>query len=504
MNTRNLNHNLVEVTLDIKCGPSHEVFESLYIQGQPALLFESKDVSPVYGRLSMIGVDPIMKITGKDERFVIEQLAEPYLSAGRRGAPFFEKFINEDFAFCDSLERKKNQIVGKVKIKRDNLEETQRSLQNNITQAIRVFLKKFEQNERILLGLYGAFSYDCIRLFEEIGSSQPQNNVNDFTLFLYDTFVFFDHLKGRSEIVVFRHDENTAKSDALSLKDRILNPHSNTNAKDLKISNVAFELVQDEYEELVDLGREQAKIGELFEVVFSNILKAKVSGNPFELYKIYRKKNPSPYLFFFDAGEEQLVGASPEMMVRVEDGIAHMRPISGTARRGADPIEDHENMMSLLSSSKEKAELDMLIDLGRNDLSRVCVSGVNITDYRFVEKYSRVMHTVAHVSGVLRNGYTALDALIACMNAGTLTGAPKVAAMRLIESNEKERRGYYGGSIGYLTFSGEMDTGIIIRTAHIRDGRLRFQVGATLLYDSVPALEYQETINKAQAFLDCL
>ena len=189
------------------------------------------------------------------------------------------------------------------------------------------------------------------------------------------------------------------------------------------------------------------------------------------------------------------------MMVRCENNIVNLRPISGTAKRGKDPIEDHENMLALLSDPKERAELDMLIDLGRNDLSRVCEPGVTITDYRFVEKYSRVMHTVAHLSGKLRSDYTALDALIACLNAGTLTGAPKVAAMQTIERHEKERRGYYGGTIGYLTFSGDMDTGIIIRTAHIKDHQLRFQVGATLLYDSVPEKEYQETLNKAEAFL---
>jgi anthranilate/para-aminobenzoate synthase component I len=190
------------------------------------------------------------------------------------------------------------------------------------------------------------------------------------------------------------------------------------------------------------------------------------------------------------------------MMVRYENGRVNLRPISGTAKRGKNPIEDHENMLKLLTDPKEKAELDMLIDLGRNDLSRVCEPGVKIDDYRFVEKYSKVMHTVAHLSGKLRKGYTALDALIACLNAGTLTGAPKVAAMRVIEKHEKERRGYYGGAIGYLTFSGEMDTGIIIRTAHIKNDHLRFQVGATLLYDSKPKKEYEETINKAQAFLN--
>ncbi len=262
---------------------------------------------------------------------------------------------------------------------------------------------------------------------------------------------------------------------------------------------------KEDYEDLVEIARKYALEGELFEVVFANSLKAKFGGDAFGLYCRYREVNPSPYLFYFDFGnDEYLVGASPEMMVRVEKGVAHLRPISGTAKRGKDPIEDHDNMLKLLADPKERAELDMLIDLGRNDLSRICEPGIEIKDYRFVEKYSRVMHTIAHLQGRLSEGYMAYDALIACLNAGTLTGAPKVAAMAAIERHEKERRGYYGGTIGYLTFSGEMDTGIIIRTAHIVGDKLDLKAGATLLFDSNPESEYQETINKAKAFLDII
>jgi anthranilate/para-aminobenzoate synthase component I len=192
------------------------------------------------------------------------------------------------------------------------------------------------------------------------------------------------------------------------------------------------------------------------------------------------------------------------MMVRVENQKVHLRPISGTRPRGKDPISDHENELELLSCPKERAELDMLIDLGRNDLRRVCEKGIEITAYRHVEKYSRVMHTIAHLIGRLRSDLSPLDAIIACQSAGTLTGAPKVQAMKEIEKHEKSRRGYYGGSIGYITFGGDMDTGIIIRTAHIKNGRFSVRVGATLLYDSVPNDEYKETENKAKALLELL
>jgi anthranilate/para-aminobenzoate synthase component I len=458
-----------------------DVFSKIYQDYKHKFLLESKDISQIYGRLSLIGVDPVLKIIGKNNNFSIEAI-------NKRGGRYLKE-----------LSKTSSSIKGTIKRESTEVEESRRSKQKNISQIIRHILETFKTKERTLLGLYGAFSYDFIRLFEDIGDSLPENNVNDFTLFLYDTFIFFDHLKNNSEIILYREKEKEAEESFKKIQTKL---HKSEKNPTYKIKNPQFSLNKDQYENLVKVARKYAKEGELFEVVFSNILKADFEGDPYGLYLKYREENPSPYMFFFDFGDEQLVGASPEMMVRYENGRVNLRPISGTAKRGKNPIEDHENMLKLLTDPKEKAELDMLIDLGRNDLSRVCEPGVKIDDYRFVEKYSKVMHTVAHLSGKLRKGYTALDALIACLNAGTLTGAPKVAAMRVIEKHEKERRGYYGGAIGYLTFSGEMDTGIIIRTAHIKNDHLRFQVGATLLYDSKPKKEYEETINKAQAFLN--
>ena len=349
-----------------------------------------------------------------------------------------------------------------------------------------------------MIGLYGAFSYDFVRQFEDLPEILEDEGVADFRLCLYDNFVFFDHLREKAEIVTYRFDKLEAHKAALDLEHAL---NFESKQREYKVSNAEFDLSKDKYSDLVNTAKDLAKRGELFEVVFSNTLRADFNGDAFALYQKYRIANPSPYLFFYDFGDEQLVGASPEMMVRYENGIVNMRPISGTAKRGKDPIEDHENMLKLLASKKERSELDMLIDLGRNDLARICEPGIEISDYRFVEKYSKVMHTVAHVSGRLKRKFTALDALIACLNAGTLTGAPKVAAMIEIEKNENSRRGYYGGTVGYLAFSGEMDTGIIIRTAYICDGRLSLRAGATLLYDSDPEAEYQETLNKAEAFL---
>ncbi len=476
----------------IDCDDASRVFSKIHGKYDKKFLLESLDISQVYGRLSLIGVQPALEICGKDEEFFIK-------ACGERGKEFLKEINDEDLKLCDEVERSDTEISGKIVKKMGDFEEEKRTRRKNIAQIIRAILDRFKREEKGFFGLYGAFSYDFVRLFEEIPNNLPVNDVYDFRLGLYDTFVFFDHLKDEAEVVTYRKVEKFAKTDAEFVA-RQIERGQEANLK-FKTKDSKFELGEDEYEEMVEGARKLAKEGELFEIVYSNTLKAGFEGDPFALYQKYREANPSPYLFYFDFGDEQLCGASPEMMVRCERGIVQLRPISGTAKRGADPIEDHENMLELLKSEKERAELDMLIDLGRNDMARICEPGIKVSDYRFVEKYSKVMHTVAHLSGKLRKEFQALDALVACMNAGTLTGAPKVAAMIEIEKNEKSRRGYYGGAIGYLTFAGDMDTGIIIRTAHIKNGELSFRVGATLLYDSVPENEYKETMSKAEAFL---
>jgi len=460
---KKVSQDLIEGRTEIPYVQASPVFSKIYKNYKYKFLLESADISRIYGRLSLIGIDPSMKLTEKDKKSKIQALNE----------------------------RGRTQLKGK---KPSNL---------------KTFLKEFHIKQKAFIGLYGAFSYDFIRAFEDIEQplhKNPETDVDDYTLFLYDTFIHFDHLKEKCEIIVYRKTKKEIQETTSKLLKKIKKPSpktpTTTNAKHpYKIKSPKFTLTKKEYKDLVRTAKTYTKKGELYEVVFSNILKAKFEGDPFALYLKYREINPSPYMFYFDFQQEQLVGASPEMMVRCEDNKVHLRPISGTAKRSKDPIEDHDNMLKLLLDPKEKAELDMLVDLGRNDLSRVCEPGIEISDYRFVEKYSKVMHTITHLTGTLRKDKTALDALISCINAGTLTGTPKIAAMQAIERHEKERRGYYGGTIGYLTLNGDMDTGIIIRTAHIKNGDLRFQVGATLLNASTPSSEYQETLNKAQAFL---
>ncbi|MDP2691242.1 MAG: anthranilate synthase component I family protein [bacterium] len=472
---------------------AHTLFQKLYPYSEYHFLMESKRVSLFSGRFSLIGVDPVLKLIGKEEQFEIVGLNE-------RSLHYFEQFTNDDFAICDDVELSNTQVFGRVKKQNRAIEESQRSKTHNIAQIIRVLLEKFKTDEKCLMGLYGAMSYDFVRLFEDLEDQLEENGTNDFTLFLYDSFVFFDHIRQETFLKMYRQTKKAIQETVTEMLNQI--DQSQPEQSSYQISKSSFSQSPIQFETMVLKAKDYIRDGELFQVVLSNCLKAEFTGDPFALYLRYRETNPSPYLFYYNFGDQQLVGASPEMMVRYEDGMVHLRPIAGTAERGTDPVDDHEQMLSLLVNEKERAELDMLIDLGRNDLSRICKPGIQIADYRFVEKYSRVMHTVAHLRGELKEGYIGLDALFSCLNAGTLTGAPKVAAMRMIEKHEIERRGYYGGTVGQLTFSGEVDTGIIIRTAHIKDKQLSYQSGAGIVYDSDPAKEYQEVLNKAKAFLE--
>jgi len=242
--------------------------------------------------------------------------------------------------------------------------------------------------------------------------------------------------------------------------------------------------------------------GDVMQVVPAHRLSAPFSTDPVQLYRAIRRLNPSPYLYCLNLGDHQVVGSSPEILVRVQDGLATVRPIAGTRKRGATPEQDRALEAELLADPKEIAEHLMLIDLGRNDVGRVAETGsVKLTDKMAIERYSHVMHIVSNVTGQLKAGVDALDALAATFPAGTLSGAPKVRAMEIIQELEPHKRGIYGGAVGYLGWCGNMDMAIAIRTAVIKDGQIHIQAGAGVVADSDPQSEWEETMNKARAMM---
>jgi anthranilate synthase component 1 len=266
--------------------------------------------------------------------------------------------------------------------------------------------------------------------------------------------------------------------------------------------NMRSNMTREQYESGVVRAKEQIAAGECIQVVLSHRLSVETTASPVSLYRVLRSINPSPYMYFLNFGGYQIVGASPELLVLVEDGKVSTRPIAGTMPRGATPDEDDALAQQLLTDEKERAEHVMLVDLGRNDVGRIASPGtVEVPRLMDVERYSHVMHIVSHVTGELRPGYRAVDALRSCFPAGTLSGAPKIRAMEIISEIEQDQRGPYGGAIGFFNRDGDLESAITIRTLVLKDGTAHVQVGAGIVADSDPAREYQETLNKAGAVL---
>lgn len=462
------------------------------IQGRgPSCLFESASAVDKSSRLSIIGFEPSLELKGKNERLEVRLL-------DGRGRVFLD-FLKYEYGHFLEKETADLLVLNIPKLP-FNGEETERLERQNIVQPLRSILAHFNMDERNYMGFYGAFSYQFVYQFEDLKHQKPCPEP-DFHLFLFDNLLLFNHLTRDLSLYVTRTQEADAKSDLENFQARFSSQQKPPEYAPLRIGPLQATPSDDVFRQQVEQGIRLCYEGELLEIVLSRRLEATVEGHLLPLYETYKRINPSPYLFYFDFGDETLLGASPELMLRYEDGRATLRPISGSIRRSDDPIEDHHLMMELLNSPKENSELDMLIDLGRNDLARICKPGIRIDDYRIIEKYSHVTHTVSQVSGELQERYSGFDALIASLNAGTLTGAPKLAAMDYIEQIETHTRGYYGGSIGWLLLNGDVNTAITIRTAHVANGYLSFCAGATLLYESNAESELKETKIKSGAFL---
>ncbi|HEX9021273.1 MAG TPA: anthranilate synthase component I [Nitrospirota bacterium] len=369
---------------------------------------------------------------------------------------------------------------------------------------------------RFFGGAVGFMGYDVVRFFEELPFRDKKGlDVPDVFFMITDTLVIFDnithmikvvsnaHIDGRSATAAYR--EATAKIDALVKKLRGKGPGTRGREKAGKRSKnvqLTSNFTQAAYEQAVLKAKEYIKAGDIFQVVPSQRFRARIHTEPFEIYRALRLINPSPYMYFLRCGDATVVGASPEVMVRLEGDRIDLRPIAGTRKRGATEEEDTALADELLADPKERAEHIMLVDLGRNDVGRVSEAGtVFVSELMVIERYSHVMHIVSNVRGRLSAGRDAYDVIRACFPAGTVSGAPKIRAMEIIDELEPTRRGPYAGAVGYFGFSGNMDTCITIRTLVIKDGIAYIQAGGGVVADSVPSAEYQETVNKAKAMM---
>ena len=362
-------------------------------------------------------------------------------------------------------------------------------------------------------GLVGYFGYDCVRYFEpRLAATQPADPLGtpDILLMLADELVVFDNQRATLTIVTHARADDAA--DQARARRRLDEIEAQLNAR-IEVSRTPLSAQPDDlaftssfgeapFKRAVEHIQDYIAAGDCMQVVPSQRLSAPFTAEPIALYRAIRQLNPSPYLYCMNLGDHHVVGSSPEILVRVEDGDVTVRPIAGTRKRGATQAEDQRLEAELLADDKERAEHLMLIDLGRNDVGRVSTTGsVRVTEKMSIERYSHVMHIVSNVTGKLRDGLDALHALAATFPAGTLSGAPKVRAMEIIDEVEPVKRGIYGGACGYISYAGDMDVAIAIRTAVIKDQTLYVQAAAGVVADSVPEMEWRETEHKARALL---
>ena len=365
-------------------------------------------------------------------------------------------------------------------------------------------------------GLVGYTGYDMVRFFEKL----PDKNKDDLGLpdslfVLTDTIVIFDHVDRKIKVVSNAHvkknaalsyDEAVRKIDRIAARLRGPGPIAKCCSRQEKSAErIESNLTKKQFVGIVKKAKEYIRKGDIIQTVLSQRLKTKINCEPFEIYKSLRSINPSPYMYYLKFGKLKLVGSSPEIMVRCEDGLVELRPIAGTRPRGATEKEDNALAKELLKDPKERAEHIMLVDLGRNDVGRVCkFDTVKVPEFMVIEKYSHVMHIVSDVLGVLKKGKDVFDVVRASFPAGTVSGAPKIRAMEIIDELENTRRGTYAGSVGYFSFSGNIDTCITIRTILIKGDSAYVQAGAGIVADSKPEKEYKETLNKAKAMLNAI
>lgn len=437
-----------------------------------AFLLESVEGGEQVGRYSFLGKDPFLVVRGRRGKTVLDESG----TERERDEPFV-----------------------------DVLRELMTEFQSPIVPGL----------PRFTGGAVGYFDYDAAEWFEPaVALPSPALDRDQAGFMVFDTILAFDHVKHR--ILAIANARLREGADLRALYDFacakiefLERELERSLSKPAPVPSVPLTITanqtRDEFESSVRLIQEDIAAGEIYQAVLSQRFETHTTATPFDVYRALRHVNPSPYMFFIRMGGESIVGASPEMLVRVEGTHVETHPIAGTRRRGATPEEDQRLADELKVNEKERSEHVMLVDLGRNDVGRVAAIGtVRVPQYMAIEKYSHVMHLVSRVDGQLAEGRDRLDALVAAFPAGTLTGAPKIRAMQIVGALEPTRRGLYGGAVGYLDFAGNLDFCIAIRTITMRDGHVQVQAGAGIVADSLPEAEYEETRDKSRALIQAL
>lgn len=448
-----------------------------------------------YARWDIASLCPPLEITGRGQEIQFR----PLNTRGQMLAEMLYAAL-KDHPHWDSFGLSAGLLQGRLKPLPALFSEEERSKQPSCFSVLRALVNEFRHPKDTRLSLVGAFGYDLLFQFDPIELKLPRNGHKDLHLYFCDDICFMD--RKREVIERYQYDFDFESISTLGLS---------RTAEEIPAvaASAPLEIISDhtpeEYAAKVETVRGGMKQGDFYEVVLRQTFSAGFEGSPSELFQRIQTTSPSPYEFLLQFGDEQLIGASPEMFVRVEGRRVETCPISGTARRTGDPLRDHDLIRDLLNSPKEESELTMCTDVDRNDKSRVCEPGsVKVIGRRLIERYAGLFHTVDHVEGTLAEGFDSLDAFLSHMWAVTMIGAPKKAAAQAIENLEKNARGWYGGAVGMLSLNGDMNTGILIRTVHLKNGLARYPVGATLLYDSIPEAEEQETRLKATGFFRSL
>ncbi|NOY29384.1 MAG: anthranilate synthase component I [Planctomycetes bacterium] len=458
-----------------------------------ACLFESVIGGEKVGRYSFLASDPFLLLSAYANHVTISRCED------REGSLLKESpsWKSESFDCSNPLETLREQVA-----------------------ALRVAL--LDDLPPFVGGAVGYAGYDTVRYVERLPNApHDDRKLPDLWFAFYDQMVVFDHVQ-KTIIVLALADvrgkdapaQKKSYDDACKRVDRLVaqldSPEEAPRLDDINTGgdvtlDTTSNFTQTQYEDAVRKCVDYIRAGDIFQVVISQRLQVPFELPPFELYRTLRIVNPSPFMFYLRTPEVTLVGSSPEIMVRVVDGRVTVRPLAGTRPRGQTEAEDSQLAEELLADPKERAEHVMLVDLGRNDVGRVAKYGsVELSDQMVIERYSHVMHITSNVTGQLRDDCDSFDALAACLPAGTVSGAPKVRAMEIIDSLEPNRRGPYAGAVGYIDFAGNMDTCIALRTVVIQDGTAYVQAGAGIVADSVPEQEYQETLNKARGLLQAI